>query len=452
VTAAPEPAGSPVTAVRRTSRGPSAALALIAVVTALTGAIVVALLAGPAPSPSPSDAALVSAPPSASASPSPAPSATPAPVTSTVVVLRGEADPPGALGALTGCAGVVRQTSDVLTPAIQPADVDSVAAQAGRDSGWLFVPPGIQASSRVWLGEDLVGLALAAGQPLVAVDPKGDVWLGGRAGATRWIPITTPGGRTAWVMAKDAVVGDGDCSPWTVPQVIAGQRSVTCSGLGEPACLHTLSQAIAQTSELVYPRGDVVVSVDPCRVKSAGCSNALTSVIAAPEGWPVTTTALRAGQPDPKTGAFALTDERQLPTYVLDAMRRPSLPLPTGGEQATDNDCSETLTGELQGSPWDPRVAWVANLTVVWPSGTSAWFVPNAIVEVIGKTDGTAARAGSQVQLSGHLDETGQRFNACAMQLSYATALNIAPAPSTTAVGETPAVTPAAPSGRGTGS
>jgi hypothetical protein len=228
---------------------------------------------------------------------------------------------------------------------------------------------------------------------------------------------------------------------------VAGLRSVTCSGLGEPACLATLSAARADVPDLLFPGGDAVVSVDACRVATGGCSDALTSVISAPAGWPVTTTALRAALPDPKTARFSMADASLLPTYVLDELGRPSLPLPTGGERAPANDCSETLTGELRGSPWDPRVAWVANLGVVWPSGTSAWFVPGAIVEVLGRTDGTAARAGDRVEVRGRLDETGQRFNACEMHLSFPGA------PSASGpVGEVPATTPGAPSGRGTGS
>ena len=447
MTADREPSGSPVTAVRRTSRGPSAGFALIVVVAAVTTAIAVAFLSTPAPQPAPSPVAFASVPPSQASPPQQAsPPAAPAVhVTSTILVLRGEADPSGALLALTGCPQGRRSTGYPLTPGIQGADVDTVAAAAGRHTGWLYVPPGIQAWSRVWLGRDLVELARAVGQPAVAASPTGEVWLGGRSGATRWVPIATPAGRTAWVMGNDEMVTTSTCGPWTVPTLIAGQRSVTCAGTGEPACLAVLERARSDVPGLLYPDGDATVAEALCAQRALGCATPPVVAVATPAGWPASTAELRGAMQVTAADPFVLTDQTQLPDNPLDVLARPALPLPAAKAPPATDACPETIEGLLLGSPWDPRVAWVQAQDVVWPQGTSVWFVPEIVVEVIGKTDGTTAHEFDNVQLTGRLGEDG-RFNACTMTLGSAGA----PAPS--GVGEVPAVTPGPLSGRGTGS
>jgi hypothetical protein len=117
-----------------------------------------------------------------------------------------------------------------------------------------------------------------------------------------------------------------------------------------------------------------------------------------------------------------------------------------GGELAGGNPCAQQLRGPLHGAPWDPRVAWVGVQAVVWPTGTSAWFVPDAVVEVLGRTDGVAARADDLVSLTGTLDDSG-RFNACTMRLASAADIG---GPRT--LGDVPAATPGPLAGRGTGS
>jgi hypothetical protein len=447
MTADREPQGSPVTAVRRTSRGPSAGLALIVVGAAVTAGIAVALLSGPTPKPAPAPVALVSAAPSGAPTglPSASPTASPAGhAASTILVLRGEADPAGALLALTGCPTGMRSIGYPLTPGIKGADVDAVAAAAGRTTGWLFVPPGIQASSRVWLGQDLVELARAVGQPVVAASPKGEVWLGGRSGATRWVPVPTPLGRTAWVMATEEFAATGSCGPWPVPTLIDGQRSVTCADLGAPACFKALAGARSDIPGLEYAGGDVAVTVARCAQRALGCADPPVVAIATPDGWPSSTAELRAATRASATRAFALTDQNLLPDSPLDVLARPGLPLPAANAPPSTNACLETIDGMLLGSPWDPRVAWVQAHEVVWPKGTSVWFVPDIVVEVIGKTDGTTAYEFDHVKLTGRLGADG-RFDACTMTLGSASA------PASSGVGEVPAGTPGPPGGRGTG-
>jgi len=460
MTADHEPAGSPVTAVRRASRGPSAGLVLIAVVAAVVAAIVIAVGSGPGPQPaqSASPLALVTASPAPSAAstprspvpPSAAPTPSPAPeVTTTVVVLRDVSDPAGELATLTGCAESTHTTRYPFQIAIKGEAVDSVAEAAGRSTGWLFVPPGIQASTRVWLGADLVDLALAVGQQVVAVGPKGEVWLGGPSGATRWFPIATPKGLTAWVMGGETVVGRGTCDPWTVPVLIGGQRSVTCRAFGVPVCLRQVGQVRLDIADFAFRGGDLVIArtTTVCPPLVRACRGDSVLAIATSPGWPLGEGVLQTAMASSVTGQFTVDTSLTPAEIVVRAVAQPSLPLPTGGGKARLNDCSETLTGPLRGLPWDPRVAWVGNLGVAWPSGTTASFMRGVTVDVVSASEGTVASEGDSITLTGMLDETGTGFNACAMSLASAARLN---APG--AIGEVPAVTPGPLEARGTGS
>ena len=444
MTADREPQGSPVTAVRRTSRGPSAGLALIVVVAAVTLAIAIAVLSGTAPLPAPPPIAVASTAPSAAPAPlrTTQPTASPQ-VANTILVLRGEADPAGALLALTGCPTGTRSIGYPLTPGIKGSDVDAVAAAAGRNTGWLFVPPGIQASTRVWLGTDLADLALAVGQQVAAVSPRGEVWLGGPSGASRWYPIATPKGLTAWVMGTDEVVGGGVCSPWTVPQKIGGQRSLSCSGVGEPACLQEFLEARSAVADLVFGRGDVVVS-EACTAATRPCTGRVT-VVAAPAGWSGSMSDLRAAERSASGAAFQPVDARVLEDPPLDALSRPALPLPTGGEKLGNNTCAETLAGQLHASPWDPRVAWAGDMTVVWPTGTRARFLPRVWLNTLGSGSAEQAVLDDPVVVTGILDDTGLAFDACSWTLGSA---GIG---ASGAMGDVPAVTPGPLAGRGTG-
>lgn len=414
-----EPGGAPVTALRGPSRGPSAGLALLVVVGVIAAAIAVALVSGPGPAPSsialvnPSASTAVKRHPVATL---PVPVIAPAPAaTGTVLVLRDVADPPGELAALTRCQRSVRTTGHQLLPAVHAAEVDAVAEAVGRvGGGWLFVPPGIQAATRVWLGDDVVALAQAVGETVVAVGTKGEVWLGGPAGATRWIPVATPHGRTAWVRGADEVVGAGRCGPWTVPSGVARLRSLTCAGVDASTCLDLLPLLNADTSGLLQPGGDLLVAVPPC-TDSHRCFATPLTFIGTPAGWSGPLGEVRAVEADDYSGTLRPLDAGSLPDYALDALSRPSLPLPTGSEKAERNTCADSLTGELQGSPWDPRVAWVGDTAVVWPTGTVLRFLPLARLTTPGRPGGAFAAQHDWVTLTGMTGSAGRSFDACAM-------------------------------------
>jgi hypothetical protein len=427
VTPSREPGGSPVTSVRRSSRGPSALVVVVAVVAVLAVAVGLAVVSGPAPSPS--SAAVASVPPSAvpptgTPSESASPLATPVPPpVRTVLVLRGVRGPAGALGALTGCAQLRRATGQP-SAVIQGSAVDAAADASARSDGWLFVPPGIQGTTKAWLGDDVVALALAAGAPAVAVGVDGAVWLGGPAGATRWQPVATPAGRTAWTMTNDEISGRGRCGTWTVPTLIDGRRSVSCAGLPVPACLRD-AETVAGQMPAASLAPDLVVVGDVC---SGACRQpvamaaSLGDRAAGPVG--IVGLALVVGG-----AATSVPPSDPIPEPMLDAIARPALPLPVGGEKAKGNACDETLVGELGGAAWDPEVAWVSSIPVIWPTGTAVRFTPSLEMRYPGGA--ASALAGDSVRLTGSLDVKRAVFNACAVAIAGrpSSAPSISPAP-----------------------
>lgn len=446
MTADPEPAGWPVGPVRRSSRGPSAGLVLAAVVAVVVAAVVIAFATAPGPAPDASRPAVADVSPSPSATtPAEAPSSAPrlaaAATPGTVILLRGVADPAGALGALTGCTHLRRVSGPELA-AIRGVDVDAVVQQAGRGDGWLFVPPGLQAATKVWLGDDVVGLALAVGQPLVAVGTQGDVWLGGLSGATRWRPITTPAGRTAWAITNDEIVGTGTCAPAAIPADIAGLRSLTCAGADLVSCLGLLPLGLTARAAPTLPGGDLVVAVAPC-IDSHRCYAIPVAFVGVPSGWSGSLAQLKAVAAGQATDTIVPLSADSLPAYAIEALSRPALPLPTGGERVQGNTCSKALTGPLHGSPWDPRVAWVGSMPVVWPSGTAVRFLPRVQLTLAGALYGsTAPGGGTSVELVGMPDRDGVAFDACRV-VSVSGGNLVTP---------TPATTPGPVAGRGTGS
>ncbi len=426
-----------MSAVRAPSRGPSAGLVVLLIAGAIAAAVAVSLVGGPGPAPAP--VADVSAAPSGAAGPSASLAAVPQPISARTapvgastltLVLRDVPDPAATLAALTGCPGSVRTTGVSPAPAISGAAVDSVAATAGRGpDSWLFVPPGIQASTRVWLGDDLVSLAQAAGVPVVAVGTTGEVWLGGQAGATRWHPVATPQGRTAWVMGTDEVVGQGQCGPWIVPSVVARLRSLTCAGIGVPQCLDLLPLVNADMTGVLQPAGDLIVAVPPC-IDSHRCYATPLTFVGIPAGWAGRPGDVHAaGDPD-FSGTLQSVSPGGLPDYALDALARPALPLPTGGDHVVANRCAASLTGPLHASAWDPRVAWVGGTAVVWPTGTAVRFLPTAQLAAPNAPRLTLARPGDILTLKGMRGAPGDAFDACSIALAPPSATNGGSVPS----------------------
>jgi hypothetical protein len=361
-------------------------------------------------------------------------------VRSTVIVLRGVGDPAGVLGELTGCAGTNRVRSQA-SPAVKGADVDAVVASSGRTSGWVFVPPGIQAATKVWLGTDVVELAKAVGEHVVAIGTDGAVWLGGRAGATRWRPIETPAGRTAWEMTGDEVAGRGHCGIWLVPPLIPGQRSMTCLGIEVNACLGLPPLTEGRTADILLPGADLIVAAAPCD-NPHRCPITPVTFVSVPPDWSGAPGELRAAVPATATGRLSLIPSTLLPDFALEAIGLPALPLPTSRAATPPApDCAETITGPVRAAPWDPRVAWVGAQAVLWPYGTTVQFLRVPVLVVPGVpavSFGATAVIGDTVLLTGHSDTRTGRFDACGMQL----------VPSV----ETPAATPGPLDGRGTGS
>jgi hypothetical protein len=428
VTADLEPGGPRVSAVRSPSRGPSAGLVVLLIAGAIVAAVAVSLVGGPGPAPaplanvsaSPSVTAAASAPPAAAVPQPIAAPTTPSGARSLILVLRDVADPAATRGALTGCPGSVRATGVSPAPAITGAAVDAVADTAGRGPGsWLFVPPGIQASTRVWLGDDLVSLAQAVGVPVVAVGTTGEVWLGGPAGATRWYPVATPRGRTAWVMGGDDVVGQGQCGPWIVPSGVARLRSLTCAGVGAPQCLDLLPLVNADMTGVLQPAGDLIVAVPPC-IDSHRCYATPLTFVGTPAAWAGRLGDVHAAGDADFSGTLQSVSPGGLPDYALNALARPALPLPTGGDHVVASRCAASLTGPLHASAWDPRVAWVGGTAVVWPTGTAVRFLPTAQLAAPDAPRLTLARPGDMLTLMGMRGAPGDAFNACSVALAPA--------------------------------
>jgi hypothetical protein len=421
VTVEREPAGAPIAPIRGSPRGPSAGLALLLVAAAVTGAIVAAVLSGAEPAPAPSLAVVAPSPPvptstvprspRASPAPAPVPPAIPA-SPSTVLVIRGVTDPGATLGELAGCSPLLRVPGQP-APAIRGADVDATAQAAGRDTGWLFVPPGIQAVTRVWLGDGVIELARAAGRPVVAVGVDGEVWLGGASGAVRWQPIPTPAGRTAWVMTSEEVTGSGRCRPWDVPTAIADQRSLTCAGIAAPACLDLAAELTGEAPEVPYAGGGLALALLPCRPQTAACPEGQVAAAAVPPGWTGGYQDVRAAEAASGGRRFARLSPGALPDAAAAAIALASLPLPVEARAPRPASCAVTLEGDLRAAPWDPRVAWVGGTSVVWPAGSNIRFTAVSALTVP-TADGTVRLVeGARARLRGTRDARTGAFVAC---------------------------------------
>jgi hypothetical protein len=71
--------------------------------------------------------------------------------------------------------------------------------------------------------------------------------------------------------------------------------------------------------------------------------------------------------------------------------------------------------GSLEGSPWDPRVAWVGTAGVTWPVGYTAIFVPD--LRLLGPDAEIVATAGDELRLVGAVGGVeGGSFVACAVR------------------------------------
>ena len=71
--------------------------------------------------------------------------------------------------------------------------------------------------------------------------------------------------------------------------------------------------------------------------------------------------------------------------------------------------------GRLEGSPWDPRVAWIGTTEVTWPVGYAAIFVPE--LRLLDPQGQMVAAAGDDLRLVGAVSGVeGGSFEACAVQ------------------------------------
>ncbi|MHB8960712.1 MAG: hypothetical protein ACYDAN_13940, partial [Candidatus Limnocylindrales bacterium] len=238
---------------------------------------------------------------------------------------------------------------------------------------------------------------------------------GGPAGAARWRPIPTPAGRTAWVLTADEVTSHGRCGPWPVPQSIAGQRSITCAGVGVPACLRLVARVQAGTPGVPYPGGDLALAMPACPAPATACGGQAAAV-AVPPGWAGGVASMQAAMLTPASGAFRLLAAAAAPDYAFDAISRPALPLPIGAAEPTSRACSATLIGDLRAAAWDPRVAWVGAIGVVWPPGTSVRFADLPALTVPRPFGSYRFVVGAPVLVQGSLDPRLHAFVACGVQ------------------------------------
>ena len=412
-----------VVPVRRASRGPSVAAVLVAVVLLVGGAVLIGRPSAPGPAASSPGTEASGVVPSGSTTDAPSMDPTEAPTPPAaggpaIELLRGAGDGENLIVPRFGCDDGVGV--DALTQMLYGgADVDRAAVAAGIESGWLEVPIEGRDPARVWLGEDVVGLAIGVGSPLVAVGERGLVWLTEGRRANQWIPLVTPAGRTAWSLGGTAVAVADTCpsaSPGPAP--VVGIRSFACGSIDHEACVAAIDDVRAEAPEAFTASADVTVATPcepgpdrPCAFTWGGAG---FIVVAAPAGWrsiddlrAFATGGLGVGQIEP----------REIPAHVVALVARPSLPLPmseapTGGGIRV---CmSARLEGGLRGSPWDPWIARVGRTAVRWPGGFTARFVPD--LELVGPDGAVIAREGDLINLGGgFVVEESDRFAACSI-------------------------------------
>ena len=267
---------------------------------------------------------------------------------------------------------------------------------------------------RVWLGSDLVALAIDTATPLVALGGRGDVWLGPTERVMRWVSVVTPAGRVAWRETGNSVAAAEGCAPArATPVAFGGLRSITCGRLSLDACKSALDLPRGSAPDAFGPDVDVVVE-SSCGPDQRCAMGATVDIAAVPAGW--------TGLDDVR--AFEVGDPRLifvvrettvdgLPAHVLALVGRPSLSLPTFSTASTGACLDARLEGTLHGSPWDERVGWIGTTSVRWPFGITARFVP--ALELVSPEGAVIAREGDSMVLTGGLTAEDGTFGACSV-------------------------------------
>ena len=195
----------------------------------------------------------------------------------------------------------------------------------------------------------------------------------------------TPEGRTAWFAPGSIVTPDAPC-PGTAaaPEAIDGVRSFTC-WTDRPRCLEAVRMAIEAAPAAFTPGTEVAAGIGEWCEPGVRCPwigpNMPIVVTAAPAGWTSSADVRvfsagwrRVSMP------FVEIPADEAGQRVLAMASRPSLALPVA--PAADPGAvycpASGITGEVRGSAWDPRVAWVGLNTVRWPQGFIARFTPSA--------------------------------------------------------------------------
>jgi hypothetical protein len=410
-----EPRPLRVVGVRPASRGPSVAVVLVALAVVVGAGVW--LGRQPAAVPGSGDASgsatAGASAPVESAEPT-ATAGTPAPGQPVVEVLRGTDDGDSLFAKRNGCGSFVSADAAIAI-VFDGADVDRAAAETGIEAGWLEFSAEGGRVVRVWLGSDVVALAIDAATPLVAIGGRGDVWLGSTERVGRWVSLTTPSGRVAWWQTGSGVAAAEGCAPArATPVAFGGLRSITCGRLSLDACKSALDVARGAAPEAFRPDVDVVVE-SSCGPNHRCAAGETVDIAANPAGW-TGLDDVRAFEVGDPLLMFVVreTIADVLPTHVLALVGRPSLPLPTFAAASTGACRLARREGALQGSPWDERVAWVGTSAVRWPFGFTARFVPD--LELVSPNGAVIAREGDAMLLTGGwTPEDHPKFGACSV-------------------------------------
>jgi hypothetical protein len=350
--------------------------------------------------------------------PSPSLGPAPAAATSPVELLRGIPNASALLAQRLGWTECRMATLEPYPLELSLDAVDMVATELGVESGMLRLGvPGATQPVPVFLGTDLVELARLEQVPVVAIDGRPVVWLADETRAREWQAMVTPMGRTAWAATGAAAWPDGGCTP--PPDAtpgITGFRSLTC-WTDRDRCLEAIEAARTLAPEAFGPAVDVAAGLGSTCPPGVACPwtgpDDPVTVTVTPQAWHdlgemrVFTTGLRR-----LSGVALESAVEAAPPETLALASRPAIALPVA-TTSLDGPCGESIRGVLSASPWDPRVAWVGQTPVTWPTGYGAVFAPD--LRLYAPDGSFVAGPGDELLVNGVAEGSAptDRFDAC---------------------------------------